>query len=221
MADLIRDITTQCNEALKDAQRLCFATRGRELQETAASKLENIRGRVSKLKKQVVRSSDEDAANLLLSLEELLNSYAQELRMWVALKTDRMGDAWDHLVDAQMSVRRALALHPSVGKFEGHDQRLSVIERIVFPPQVFMSLGGIIERAECSICERDYDECDHIVGRAYMGEYCTRIISKIKLQEISIVDDPSNKHARITSVADGDVSRDYLTLREVEAPPEA
>lgn len=215
-----RDISARCNEALKETQRLCFATRASELQEDAANRLKDLRGRVSKSKTQAVKSFQDDAANLLLALEELLDSYVEELCMWVALKADRMGDAWDHLVEAQMSVGRALATHPSVGNFEGRAQKLSAVERIVFPPMTFMSFGGIIKNAQCSICKLDYDACDHVAGRAYMGEHCARILTEIKLQEVSIVDDPSNKHARVVSFVDGGVSRDCLTLREVEAQPE-
>ena len=75
----------------------------------------------------------------------------------------------------------------------------------------------IIAKSKCSICGHDYGECDHIVGKAYMGEMCVRIIEEVKeLKEISLVTEPANKRARIISITDEDgISRDIMTWRPV------
>ena len=54
-----------------------------------------------------------------------------------------------------------------------------------------MSPGGEVIGARCSICDAEYGDCDHIRGRPYMGEFCRRIIYRMKLTEVSVVDEPA------------------------------
>lgn len=209
-------IHMECEKAIDNARTLCFATRGSELQEEAANTLKALRERVTELKKQVVTQSDEESANLLLGWENLLTSYIEELNMWVAIKADRMGTAWTSLVLAQRHLSWALRAHPSMSYDADRVERLHDIEHVVFPPQLYSSIGGVVTKTECSICGKEYGECDHVVGRAYMGEFCCRIIRKMDLKEVSLVEEPEDKLCRIASFQDGAVVRDYLTLRPVE-----
>lgn len=61
------------------------------------------------------------------------------------------------------------------------------------------SIGAEIEESHCSICERDLWECPHIPGQVYDGQPVTRIITKARLFEVSLVDRPDFPDARITS----------------------
>jgi hypothetical protein len=71
----------------------------------------------------------------------------------------------------------------------------------------------IVKESECSICKQDYGECDHVKGRAYMGELCVRIITKAELREISLVKEPANKHARALHFSEKEGNRDIITWR--------
>jgi len=49
------------------------------------------------------------------------------------------------------------------------------------------------------------EKCDHIVGKAYMGKMCVRIIEEVKeLKEVSLVMEPANKRARVIRITDDD-----------------
>ena len=96
-------------------------------------------------------------------------------------------------------------------------EHLHDLERVLFPPQIFLGAGMIVEGSTCSICGKEYGECEHIKGKAYMGKICGRRITKIKeFREISIVEIPGNKHCRLFAVSDKDgIERDCLTWRQI------
>ena len=74
----------------------------------------------------------------------------------------------------------------------------------------------MIEEAKCSICGKNYDECEHIVGKTYMGEMWYRIITKSELKEISIVENPINKKTRLIAFTKGKITRDYMTWKIIK-----
>ena len=67
--------------------------------------------------------------------------------------------------------------------------------------RVGMSIGYVVRSAECSICGQDPEDCIHIVGRAYNGEHCFRIIKQFDLLEVSLVGRPAQPDARIESIS--------------------
>jgi hypothetical protein len=167
----------------------------------------------------VVSDQDEGKANTILSMELALTTVWHELEMWMDLKRDRPDSAWGHLVDAQVccsaaiNVRRQLAARHSTDGLENLQRKLEVLEQLVFPPQVFTSIGGTTKVRECSICGNSYDDCSHIKLRAYMGSLCHVIIRDVRLREISLVPDPANKHCRVTHFSDSGKRRNKMTWR--------
>ena len=59
------------------------------------------------------------------------------------------------------------------------------------------SIGGIIAKSICSICDSDYTECNHISGTIYNDKTCCCKIQQFDIAEISIVKTPANKLANI------------------------
>jgi hypothetical protein len=207
-------------EVAVDCQKFCFMSRAKELQKEAKNKLDDLYNETHILKLDLISQKDEDAANALLSMELTIQSLQGELSMWIALKEDNPGSAWDFLVDAQRDARDALRVHLIGERLVGYIQHLDLLEIILFPRQMFSSVGMIVSEAVCSICGEEYGECNHLKGKAYMGEMCVRIIKHIaSLEEVSIVDNPANKHCRITSFTEEGIVRDILTWRVVEKDP--
>jgi len=207
------------NRKIRECEKFCFMSRGKEFQQECIKKLILFKQKVNSFKKKAIESEDEEFANYMLSLEYLIEAIVEELKMWVALKEDRPSDAWDSLINAQLSVRRAAQAHSIAVDFnvEGYANKLYLLEKLLFPPQVFLSPSFIIEKAECSICGKEYGECEHVVGKAYKGKMCYRIIKGIKgVKEVSIVEKPANKRARVFLITDDDgITRDFMTWREI------
>jgi hypothetical protein len=113
-----------------------------------------------------------------------------ELEMWIAFKDDNPNATWDCLINAEMSTINAIRAHPTATQWEKNASRLNDIESLLFPPMTFLSPGMIIKYNECSICGKEYGECNHIRGRAYMGRFCSRILKDVEVEEISFVNEP-------------------------------
>lgn len=208
-------------EVVEENQKFLFYTRGIEFQRKAIVELESLMKRILKLKEKMIKKKDEESSNILLSLENLLGVYINELKMLIFLKEDNMDKAWESLVKAQYSLRSSFQANDIVLSFDGRNyvQKLFLIEKLFFPPMVFQSIGAIVESSKCSICNKEYGMCVHVKGRPYMGRLCYRIVTKIKeMREVSLVDDPGNKMCRVTAFGDKDSWRDILTWRIVKNP---
>jgi hypothetical protein len=211
----IRGGFEEYEEVLHEVGRLCFMSSGVELQAEAIEACSAARRKAHEQNVEAGRHSDEGTANLALAYEMILECYESQLRMWVDLKSDKAHEAWDHLVNAEGSLSAALRICDGPQSHAGVAARLLLTEKILFPPQSFMSTGAIVEKARCSICGRDIEACDHVPGKAYMGQLCYQIIEKAKLLEVSLVDDPADKRCRVERFSDGQGWRDKLTRRFV------
>ncbi len=127
------------------------------------------------------------------------------------LKQEKPDAAWDHLVDAQMEATRAAKAHDCFRHLEHCYHRLEMIEKIVFPPQVFVSGGVIVYKQECSICGEDYGECEHFAGKPYMGEFCYVTVKDVHSDHLSFVENPADKRCRVTSFNTNGGSRNWMT----------
>jgi hypothetical protein len=214
MAEIAEAVATWGRLA-DECQRYRYMARAIELQQDAIAKLDAFEAIVDAGRQDARACGRDDDANACLSLQSVVHALASELRMFVALKEDRTGDAWDHLVAAQNAAHGALMAHGAVAA-ERHLLQLLAHEENLFPPQIFLSLGMVVAHSQCSICESRYGECTHVAGRAYAGEFCTRVITEVaQLDEVSVVMDPKDKRRRVTAIGIDGVQRDYLTWRPV------
>lgn len=205
--------------AIKNCARFCYATRTKEYQVEAINDLIALSQELAAQKAESVAASDGDSANFLLSLEFRVFAIRHELRMWVALKEDKPAIAWDELIEAQISIMNAIRAHKGATDLTLYLEKLELLEKLLFPPIIFVSIAMIIRASKCSICGSEYGECNHIKGMPYMGQFCVREITEFETLERSIVPFPANKHARMAAVSDGNTTRDLLTWRIVSDDP--
>lgn len=217
MTDRLKDFRTEFLDTVTDCERFLYAARAREFQVEAIQRLEALKTKASALKAEMVAVEDEDSANQLLSFEEMIQALIYELKMWVAFKDDDPHTAWDALIEAQSAARTAMQAHDIASHLDAYIERLYALEHLLFPPQTFVSIGTIVKRSTCSICGREYGECDHIKGRVYMGQQCIEVIEEVEKLETSIVSDPANKHCRMIAISNGNITRDLMTWRPMPA----
>lgn len=197
-------------------RKFLYYTRGIEFQKDSVTELETFKKKLVVLKEEMIEIKDEESANLMLSLEYLLDAYINDFKMLIFLKEDKMDKAWESLIKAQYSLRSSIQAHDVASNFdvENHLQKLLLIEKIFFPPFVFMSIAGTVESSKCSICNEEYGKCNHVKGKAYMGKLCHRVITKFKeFKDVSLVDNPGNKLCRITIFFDKGFPRNIMTWR--------
>lgn len=162
---------------------------------------------VSEKYKKEVQSSEASTkcANRILSIELALKCWKYELEMWNDLRNEEWESAWENLVHSQLSSQRALQADRMGEKLgmKSYHRRLNVVEELLFPDQLFTSLGMKTGTAICSICGKEYSnlECPHIKGKAYNGEMCfTELRDITEIDHLALVEDPANKLQRVTSL---------------------
>lgn len=221
LAQDIAAFRKEFNETAVECQKFCYITRAKEFQVQALDRLIPLKAKATQLKELTITGRYEDAANAMLSYEEMTESLINELSMWIALKNDEPATAWNFLINAQMAASEAMAAHSVANHLEGYVAHLTALEENIFPNHGFYSIGAIITKSECSICGQEFGECDHLPGRPYMGEICHQYVTEYDLEETSIVFSPANKHCRITKITIDGVWRDTLTWKDIPDTPTA
>ena len=210
----INIIIEEYNMMMNKSQNIAIYTRGIEIQKSEIENLEKFDLHLEKIKQKFIKTRNENFANLALCLQLGARAISFELKMLVNLKEDKMVEAWNCLIEAQNLTGIVIRNHPfDRGSLSGYKMRLQEYEKTLFPKMMFSSVGGIIKISKCSICGNDYDDCDHIKGKLYMGKMCSRIIKEMDLEEISLVENPEDKRCRIISTSDKGANIDTLTLR--------
>jgi hypothetical protein len=200
------------NVALKQLSRYCYITRNSDLQRRANADLEDMLSSVTQEKTQAIAERDEHFANVLLGCEALIRACNAELKMYLLLKEDKPDEAWDELVVAQDGISAAMRADEGFADAAHQLRRLQGAEKLLFPPQQFLSTGWIVKGEVCSICGSDYEDCEHIKGRPYMGQFCTVYLDQLEVDHVSLVDEPASKHCRVTHIGPSGNRTNCLTL---------
>ncbi|MDZ7741007.1 MAG: hypothetical protein U5Q03_04475 [Bacteroidota bacterium] len=75
------------------------------------------------------------------------------------MKNENFDDAWDSFVDAQNNAVWSMQLHEINGHLTRYISRLNLLEKVLFPPQLFFSDRAVISKSKCSICGESIDKC--------------------------------------------------------------
>ena len=204
------------NVTVKGVERFLNITTASEIQADTIELLDRTLVALKGRKECAIRNRNEAMANMVLGCECVATTLQCELQMWVALKKEDVHAAWDLLIAAQSAAISAARAHPGFRHWAQYQERLVLIQELMFPRQLFSSPGGKVIRAQCSICDAEYGVCDHIRGRAYMGEFCHRIIHRMELSEVSLVEEPANKLCRVVTMCFEGTMRDTLTWRATQ-----
>ena len=199
---------------------LLFITRDTELQQTAIDSLAQFAVEVADQKAHAIKTNDEEHANALLGCQCIIGGLQAELKMWILLKREEPDKAWDQLIAAQRACMSAARAHEGFSGALERVRRLNGIEHFIFPPQAFMSSGVIMQEQHCSICGEDYEDCSHIRGNPYMGQFCQVVITKAKLDHVSLVDSPKDKSCRVLLVGVEGGMRNQMTWLIEQADPD-
>lgn len=205
------DAVAEFNEIIQRAEILLSIARAGELQRAACEELERQAVTLKAEKSKAAAQGDEFLANILLGCECVNTAILSELRMWLALKEGRPHEAWDYLITAQEGAIAATRANEGFAHLHHHYERLEAIEKLVFPPQVFLSSGFIVESQECSICGGEYGDCEHLIGMPYMGRFCQVIARGVSVDHVSIVESPADKRCRIETFGVAGGKRDRMT----------
>ena len=153
---------------------------------------------LAKWKERAVKSQgDELQAKAIWCLEGLVIAHSE-----FTLAHDSMCSG--HVVEAFQKIENILTGTPTIrphlndsgGKF-GLDLIQNVARNWValLDPPYGVSHGSITKRSHCSICQTKVGvlwPCGHIRGEIYGGKYCTQIVDRWELAEVSRVERPAS-----------------------------
>ena len=211
MDDFASSIADRCKEIIEGNQHFRYLTRSEFLQADAVQELSSLRLEITQEKSRYIEALDESQANLLLGYECVVDGLISEIQMCILLKQGNPDTAWDSLISSQQNYSAAVRAHDQLTHFTHQARRLEYVERLMFPPQSFMSPGYVATVHTCTICSQDYSECEHIKGKPYMGEFCYVELGEIEMEEVSLVYEPANKHARVVVIGTEDGMRNCMT----------
>ena len=240
MKTTIDTFLNRFRDVVDTVQGLAKFVRGKEFHESSILALEELVCECTAHKDCAITEQMEEYANAFLAFEFMAKALIEEFRFYLALKRDEPSAAWDHLIDAQSAATCAMKSHAVASHLDGkyfrphksgqsgieetnsdyiyggYIGKLHLLEKLLFPPPVFLSPGIVVKESECSICGSDYGNCDHITGRPYMGKLCEQIVKAMEVLEVSMVSSPASKHARVLGYPDeSGAMRDFFSWRIV------
>lgn len=184
---------------LRDNSRYLFVTRGRSTIARQLSTLAGLEARITDAKEGHISRKDEQNANKWLSIEHLCKSLIAGLSLFLELKNGDPDKAWSSLVGAQDHAywsSAAYDLKEDLQKFL--IRHFHNIEKVVFPPQTFLSTSMVVKKSLCGICDKPFHECDHLPGEPYMGRLCVKKNVEISaIRHVAIVSHPADKRCRV------------------------
>lgn len=177
-----------------------FITRDKRIFEEQLSLLTNLKSEIIQRKNEFISQQNENEANKWLSIEDICLSIIEGLNLFVKLKENDPDTAWNYLISAQNHSHWSNNEYQLSGTIQLHCiSHFNNIELVLFPPQTFTSISMVSEKSECSICHKEFSECEHIRGEAYMGQACTEMATKIRdIGHMAIVSHPDDKRCRMT-----------------------
>lgn len=187
------------NRLAEEVLPLLYVARSGNLQRRAIIDADELIERIEQVRIAAIIAQDAAVANTVLALTCLGQALASELRMYVLLKSDEPEKAWEMLVSAQQKVDAAMRADRSLTALGAKATQLRLLEERLFPPQTFTSIGLLAKTQRCSICRRDYDDCDHVAGHAYVGRFCSIVPEGIATDHVAIVEHPADRRCRLTS----------------------
>lgn len=145
-------------------------------------------------------AGDEQQANRAWFLKTIAGTHRDFVGCFTQIKAGDFYKAWCELERIEIALPWLLTnrfFDPASYEVEGF---LAQVKRwqSLYPYKVFFSPGILKKRKECSICRQPIDpwtECEHEVGRVYVGEECCGIVTEVEFIEISLVLDPVQKYS--------------------------
>jgi hypothetical protein len=189
--------------------------------------VEAVQEALAQLKRDAVAAGDQAQAKSIWCLEQTLRVQEHYLRAFAQLKAGALYDAWCELEKTELALAN-LERHDTASWDEF---RLDFIQehtarwQSLFPYKMFYSPELLHKEKVCSICQKvvvPHAFCGHRAGEIYNGELCYRIITKLDVLGVSMVDNPVPKYS-VLFLSDKETGkmRDQYNYALVEYPIKA
>ncbi len=205
-------------ELLKKQQKYLYIARDRSIFQTQSTEMKSLLKEIKGKKEEFIQQQNEKESRKWLSIENCCLSIIEGLSLFIDLKDNKPDSAWDHLITAQNHASWTNREYDLGGDFQkNYIYHFNNIEKIIFPPVTFVSAKFTSVHSKCSICDKEYSECDHIRGEVYMGRSCAEICTEMKdFEHVAVVSEPDDKKCRHASFGNGVTMKNVMTLLDEE-----
>jgi hypothetical protein len=218
--DSAAEMEREVRESVSNGRLVCYGSCCQDLQTEEQHRQYALYQKLDRFRNQAIEAKNEGHANAAFVSQSIVGGLINHLQLWLLLKADRMNEAWNELVEAQDSLRCALRFLPDDALQQWYLELLD-LERLLFPPQQFVSDSQYWDYAICSICENAYGDCEHVGGRLYMGRMCIRQPHKIiGVNHVALVEHPGDKGCRLVKFKRDGHMHCTLTYRQLEKADE-
>jgi len=187
-------------------------------------KYAEVKAQLAELKSAAILAEDENEANHLCKLQEVLRVQARYEECFALIKEQRFYKAWCELEKAEITLNW-LSKHLAEQEYRNYGLRF--IEdhvsrwQSLYPYAVFLSPGFIARKKRCGICQAEVglrSKCEHEVGEIYWGEVCCREIVEADMVEVSFVTNPVQKYSVpfTSEMKDGEPIHDHYNYAMVQ-----
>lgn len=155
------------------------------------------------IKCKALTSGDEELANAQAVFNRYFLLFCNLAKYHSFLLEGNYRQSWNKLQDCLDCAR-------FVGRFTPIDRRLDVPDIVgllddyehLYPYTHFLSPEFVIKESHCSICGESMQSlsCPHRKGQLYRGKVAKEVVDKMRLQAISVVENPENKRCVIEYV---------------------
>ncbi len=212
----IEDMEREVREAVENGRLICYGSCCHDLQTEEQHRQHALIQKLERYRDQGIKARNENQANAAFIYLNIAAALLHQLQLWLLIKTDRMEEAWNELVEAQECLQCALRFVEDA-MLQHWNMELLAAEKLLFPPQQFVSTSDYFSYATCSICEKVYGECGHVAGRLYMGQICSLVIHDVVgVNHVALVDHPRDKGCRLVKVKRDGYMHCTLTYRQLE-----
>lgn len=145
-------------------------------------------------------ANDPGELNRLWAVENLAAGLAEYVAAYRHLAEGRFYEGWCALEQAELAMLWASqnTFMPEFAKLIAWLEKRVGLWQSLFPYKLFFSPGMRVKDWRCSICGRrstPVSPCGHTPGKVYAGQFCSRVVTKADVLEISIVMDPVQKYS--------------------------
>jgi hypothetical protein len=145
-------------------------------------------------------TNDPDVLDQLWSIEAFAQAMALHADAFRKMKAGEHYEAWRTLEQVEITLASGARnlFVPELAPLIAERAATTALWQSLFPYRFFFSPGMIKQDWACSICGKKSTPvapCGHVTGRVYAGEFCSRLVKKVELLEISIVTEPVQKYS--------------------------
>jgi len=179
--------------------------------------LKEMKAKIGAAKDRCDQDSEQVLNELYIinQLTAMLTAYTQA---WSKILRREFSSSWNSLQGSINLLRQIKKLSDCSNNLTNYFEDQLLALEMLYPYNVFFSIGAITDWFKCSICGNDIDsfECPHMAGELYQGKMAYAIVQKFtEVNHVAMVKHPEDKRCVVKYDDKGDQFKLILFLSDL------